>query len=628
MKISKNKFFPLFFLTTFIIVGISNFIPLNLNVLNYPVSAQDSIINSPITIKQQGKKVLINQKIVNLPWIEWQEGNKTHIGISDVGAEAILGIDLLNTNDSNKQQIHWFNYYETLSAKFVNPYRYIDLTNFAQKTQIKLVVENKILNINLPSAQVNKAYEIPELKGKRIVVELNRPTFFQVSQGRDLGFVTINSEVNPAVLEEFKPIEPEILPEIKEDEGDQITGLENQEIEQPLFTVTTKEEQTLITINLPPAHNLRVNSVSPNLLFIELKPYAFIERKINWSNDIDWQKKYIALNSGFNNNDKRGIFFVNYLTFNLEDYNLDILPISTNQNTVVGTAPLQQTAQQLGAIAAINGGFFNRNNKLPLGALKNREKWLSSPILNRGVIAWNEVGKVKMGRLELQEAITIDTGDRFVSTYLNSGYVQPGISRYTPGWGLSYTTLSDDEIIIVVEKERIKEQITAGKAEEDTIPIPSQGYLLTLRKVDHLGDKFELDREISVKTSTIPSDFDKYPYIMGAGPLLLLNREIVLDGEAERFSKAFNQQKASRSAIAVNSQGELMFVAVHNRIGGAGPSLLELAQILQNMGAIDALNLDGGSSTQIYLGGQIIDRSPATAASVNNGIGVFLRERD
>ena len=42
------------------------------------------------------------------------------------------------------------------------------------------------------------------------------------------------------------------------------------------------------------------------------------------------------------------------------------------------------------------------------------------------------------------------------------------------------------------------------------------------------------------------------------------------------------------------------------------------------MGAVSALNLDGGSSTQVYLGGEIIDRSPATAARVNNGIGVFF----
>ena len=63
---------------------------------------------------------------------------------------------------------------------------------------------------------------------------------------------------------------------------------------------------------------------------------------------------------------------------------------------------------------------------------------------------------------------------------------------------------------------------------------------------------------------------------------------------------------------------------VHTRVGGSGASLDEMAQIMQSLGATDALNLDGGSSTGLVLGGQLIDRSPVTAARVHNGIGVFV----
>lgn len=215
-------------------------------------------------------------------------------------------------------------------------------------------------------------------------------------------------------------------------------------------------------------------------------------------------------------------------------------------------------------------------------------------------------------------------GDRFVINYLNSGYVQPGISRYTKEWGPTYTTLTDKEIIILIEEDKVKEQINCETAGEDSIPIPEKGYLLTIRKADNLASKLETDIEVKLDSSTIPNEFANYPYIIGAGPVLILNRQIVLNGEAEKFSQAFNRQKASRSAIATTSDDKLLLVAVHKRVGGAGPTLLELAQILQNLGAVDALNLDGGSSTQIYLGGQIIDRSAASAARVHNGIGIFF----
>ena len=49
---------------------------------------------------------------------------------------------------------------------------------------------------------------------------------------------------------------------------------------------------------------------------------------------------------------------------------------------------LPQLSQPAGALVAVNGGFFNRINQLPLGAVRHQGVWLSGPILNRGVIAW------------------------------------------------------------------------------------------------------------------------------------------------------------------------------------------------------------------------------------------------
>jgi exopolysaccharide biosynthesis protein len=101
----------------------------------------------------------------------------------------------------------------------------------------------------------------------------------------------------------------------------------------------------------------------------------------------------------------------------------------------------------------------------------------------------------------------------------------------------------------------------------------------------------------------------------------------VLNAEAEQFSKAFIQQAASRSVIATTETGKLILVTVNSRVRGAGPTLAEVARIMQQMGFVNALNLDGGSSTTLYLGGQLLDRAPSTAARVHNGLGVFIEPR-
>ena len=45
---------------------------------------------------------------------------------------------------------------------------------------------------------------------------------------------------------------------------------------------------------------------------------------------------------------------------------------------------------------------------------------------------------------------------------------------------------------------------------------------------------------------------------------------------------------------------------------------------MAQLGSIHALNLDGGSSASLYLGGRLLNRNPRSAARVNNGIGLFL----
>lgn len=578
---------------------------------------------SSLKIMTTGTEVLINNQTYFLPWIQWQEENKLHIGISDMGLEKVLGIELLNTNKPQIQPIHWFPYYQNLPAKFINPYRYLDVTKFADLAKINLNIEGKKLIINLPPTQVKKTYHTPDLNTNKIVIELDRPTFWQFSQGREQGILTIQGEATPELIDNF--IEKKTIQDIiKEEEGEEVKPIETTPKNQPLFTVENEKNQTIVKINIPPGNSIKVNSGNPNLLFIDIKPDAMIEREISWTPNIFWQQKYIGI-SQQDLAQENELFFVSYVTLDLKNSNLELRPITTNSNSMIGTAPLSKTAPNLGAIIAINGGFFNRQNQLPLGTIRNKEKWLSGPILNRGVIGWNEVNQFKIGRLKLQETLTTSNGDRLIINYLNSGYIEPGISRYTRSWGLTYTPLTDNEIVILVEKDQIKDQLALGKAGEDTVSIPEQGYLLTIRKSDNLASKLLIQTKLNLESFPIPDEFANFPNIIGAGPVLLLDKQIVLDGEAEKFSTAFNNQKASRSAIALTRENKLLLVAVHNRIGGAGPSLLELAKILQNLGAIDALNLDGGSSTQMYLGGQILDRSPATASSVHNGIGLFLR---
>jgi hypothetical protein len=109
--------------------------------------------------------------------------------------------------------------------------------------------------------------------------------------------------------------------------------------------------------------------------------------------------------------------------------------------------------------------------------------------------------------------------------------------------------------------------------------------------------------------------------VVGGGPLLLQQGRLVLNGVAEGFSPAFLRQGAPRTILASDGL-EVWLITVEGE-SGPGPTLDETARLLLQMGLRDALNLDGGSSTGLVLGGSLQVKGRGVAGRVHNGIGLI-----
>ncbi|MBD2021851.1 phosphodiester glycosidase family protein [Leptolyngbya sp. FACHB-36] len=551
---------------------------------------------------QQGNQIVLNGRRFTAAWSQWQSASRSiRTGISDAGLLQLTGVEFLSTNDASRQPIQWFSQPATdpiaLATRLLPPIRYLDITDLAQRSGWQVQAQGTTLQITSTPAKVLSVRQGKQPWGDRIVIELDRPATWQVEQSQEFA-LTLDAQTDAALLQslKFTPVN-QLYP----------------------AQLESTQSQTRLRLGLPIGLRPRVWSLpNPNRLVIDVRPDATVEQSILWAPGLRWRRQTLALG-----NDR---FPVVWLEIDPRQPGVTLRPILPNAQAVVGTAPLLQTAQQTQATAAINGGFFNRNNQLPLGAIRRDRRWLSGPILNRGAIAWNSNGSFTIGRLSLQETVTTSTGQRLPLTYLNSAYVQAGIARYTAEWGPAYTTLSDNEIVVSVQRNQVVNQQTIATAGSSPIPIPSDGYLLVLRANKTAASAFTVGATLQVETAANPPEFAQYDQIVAAGPLLVQNRQIVLNAQAERFSNAFAAELASRSAIGLTSDSKVLLVAVHNRLGGAGASLTETAQLMQQLGAINALNLDGGSSTTLYLGGQLLDRLPRTAARVHNGIGIFLQQ--
>ncbi len=95
------------------------------------------------------------------------------------------------------------------------------------------------------------------------------------------------------------------------------------------------------------------------------------------------------------------------------------------------------------------------------------------------------------------------------------------------------------------------------------------------------------------------------PQAVGGGPRLLTDGQVTIDWAAEGFDAGFAADPNPRTAVGVTRDGHhLLLVTVDGRQGiSRGVSLAEMALILKRYGAWDAINLDGGGSTEMAVGG-------------------------
>ena len=297
---------------------------------------------------------------------------------------------------------------------------------------------------------------------------------------------------------------------------------------------------------------------------------------------------------------------------------LDMRPL-TRADGMQGLSSLSQLARSEQALIAINGGFFNRVNRLPLGALRDGGVWLSGPILNRGAIGWQAGSLPSFGRLSLEESVEDERGGRWPLNGLNSGYVQRGLARYTAAWGRRYTPISGQESAVLLSQGRVIARISAAEL-AGGVPLRPGEDLLVAR--GGFNPPWQPGESLQIRSR--PSHpLGLRPYVMGGGPLLLQGGQLVLNGTAEGFGAAFLNQGAPRTVIA--SDGRQLWLVTLQGVGDAGPTLLETALLLQRQGLRDALNLDGGSSTGLVVGQEHTVKGRGVAAAVHNGLGLVPR---
>lgn len=267
---------------------------------------------------------------------------------------------------------------------------------------------------------------------------------------------------------------------------------------------------------------------------------------------------------------------------------------------VGATESLAGIARRLGAVAAINGSFFDAYSNRPVRTpyhnlvVEGRLVSLSDHPTTLGV--WPD-GTVAIGQVKFR--LEGDSGHP--DPWLRRWYAY-GLNQYPERetcatffdshWAL--TRSPDHGLFIVVRNGHVTAK---GHGPTD---IPADGYVLYLRGGEtQLDKRFEVGQQCSyrvVAESSDGLDWLSAKQALGCGPLLLRDDQPSVNPQAERFrDPKVLTGSHNRSALGLTADGHLLLVTT------SSATIPALAQVMQTLGCRDAMNLDGGASSGLFL---------------------------
>lgn len=311
---------------------------------------------------------------------------------------------------------------------------------------------------------------------------------------------------------------------------------------------------------------------------------------------------------------------MNLLRLDLSKVRLDLIHAGTG---IIGMEKTSSIAARTGAVAAINAGFFRLD----------KSKWAGEPagafVLDGKVLSEAYSNRIALSIRNKPKATTVSIDHINIDGFLTLGKAtlfEVGIDRqrkpndlliYTPEFGPS--TLTDDNGLEVIVAGGKVIQVIDGKGNAN---IPSNGYVIsvsgikreTILKNAQVGDHPKI-QFLSIAgpagwkdASEDPSPLDNAEDIVGGVPQLVRNGKVSVTWELEKTSRSFVDTRHPRTAIAKLKDGKFLMIAVDGRSESSGGiGLFDLAAYLIELGAVDAMNLDGGGSTTMYLDGKVVN---------------------
>ena len=308
-----------------------------------------------------------------------------------------------------------------------------------------------------------------------------------------------------------------------------------------------------------------------------------------------------------------GNWNINVLRIDMTKARLDVIRA---KDVAIGLETVTSIASRAGAIAAVNGGYFRTSGDF-LGD--------STGTLQIDGVLWSEPDRARasVGIVRERNGARLVFGHVVWEASLEAGrqkHVVDGLNRargaddlviFTPQFGAA--TITDDTGVEVIARDG---RVTDVRDAAGATVIPRDGLVISARgrARDWVLQHLRPGTRVRVRTQLRSADdarntWSKAEDILGAGPKLVTAGAVDVTDVREKMIPTFATELHPRTAIASLSDGRALLLTADGRRAPerVGLSLDDLAKLLIELGAREAINLDGGGSTAMVIGGKVMN---------------------
>lgn len=307
----------------------------------------------------------------------------------------------------------------------------------------------------------------------------------------------------------------------------------------------------------------------------------------------------------FKDQEKGRSLRVHLVEINLQDPRM-LVGVALAHGKASGEERIRGMAERNNAVAAINGSFFHGHRiTSSVGLVMRDGEIIADSRHRRTSLGITSDRRFVIGIPQITTGLHFPATDHFqLVNGINQARKPKQTVIYTPRFG-KHTQTNQFGQEVIVEKNRVVRYGRGNSA------IPRNGFVISAhgKSRNEIQKRYPLGTALSIHAQK-KGEWNKVRTIITGAPHLVHQGRIHNTYFQEKLQASLKAPN-SRSAVGYTHNQKLLLVNVfpEGRSKG-GVTYTRLAQIMKRLGAREALGLDGGGSTSLYVSNKGIQHGP------------------